>query len=79
MRKVVCAVWLVFAFTLAISVSPAWAFECPDLYAECQDLLKTKKNKEAEKLCEEGIKLHEAGNHDASVETLETALEMLKK
>ncbi|MFQ5533148.1 MAG: hypothetical protein ACE5EP_04770, partial [Candidatus Methylomirabilales bacterium] len=71
MRKVVFALWLAFAFTLAFAVSPGVAFECPDLYAECQELLKTKKNKEAEKLCEEGIKLHEAGNHDASVETLE--------
>ena len=79
MRKVVIALWLAFVLTLTFAVSPGVAFECPDLYAECQELLKTKKNKEAEKLCEEGIKLHEAGNHDASVETLEAALEMLNK
>lgn len=79
MRKVVIVLWLAFALTLAFAVSPGVAFNCPNLYAECQKLLKTTKNKEAEKLCEEGIKLHEAGNHGASVETLQAALEMLKK
>ncbi|MFQ5656550.1 MAG: hypothetical protein ACE5G5_03345 [Candidatus Methylomirabilales bacterium] len=77
MKKRISALCLVFA--LGAGVGPAWAFECPDLYAECQELLKTKKNKEAEKMCEEGIKLHEAGNHDASVEKLEAALELLDK
>ncbi len=79
MRKSACALWLALAITFAFVVGPTRAFECPDLYAECQELLRSKKTQEAEKLCEEGIKLHDAGEHDASVEKLEAALELLEK
>jgi hypothetical protein len=62
-----------------LGVGPVSASDCPNLYAECQELLKIKKNEEVKKLCEQGIKLHKAGEHDASVETLEAALEKLAK
>ena len=75
MRKLGFAVCFTFAFALG----PVWAFDCPNLYAECQELLKETKNEKAKKMCEEGIKLHEAGDHEASVEKLEAALEVLKK
>ena len=79
MKRIACVFCLAFAFTLVLGVGPAWTFECPSLYAKCQELLKIKKNEEAKKLCEQGIKLHRAGEHDASVETLEAALEKLAK
>ena len=79
MKKALIASSLVFVFTLGFAVAPAWAFECPSLYAECQELLKTKKNEKAEKLCEEGIKLHKAGDHDGAVEKLEAGLELLEQ
>lgn len=79
MRKGTSALWLAFAFTLVLRVGPVSAFDCPNLYAECQELLKTHKNEEVEKMCEEGIKLHKAGEHDASVEKLEAALKKLTK
>lgn len=77
MRKGTSALWFAFAFTLVLGVGPTWAFDCPNLYTECQELLKTTKNEEAKKMCEEGIKLHKAGEHDAAVEKLEAALDLL--
>ena len=77
MRKGTSALWLAFAFTLVLGVSPTWAYDCPNLYAECQELLKTNKNEEVKKMCEEGIQLHKAGKHDAAVEKLEDALDLL--
>ncbi|MFQ5990147.1 MAG: hypothetical protein ACE5K9_09555 [Candidatus Methylomirabilales bacterium] len=79
MKKGTFALCLAFAFTLVLGVDPVLAFECPDMYAECQELLKTKKNEEAKDLCEKGIKLHESGKHEEAVETLNAALDLLEK
>ncbi len=79
MKRSASVFCLVFAFTLVLGVGPAWTFECPSLYAKCQELLKTNKNEEAKKLCEQGIKLHKAGEHDDAVEKLEAGLDLLKK
>ena len=79
MKRSASVLCLAFAVTLVLGVGPVSASDCPNLYAECQELLKTNKNKEIEKMCEEGIKLHQAGEHDASVEKLEAALEKLAK
>ena len=77
MKKGALTLWLALAFSLGFAAGPAWAFQCPDLYAECQQLLKTKKNEEAKKLCEEGIKLHETGDHEVAVDKLNAGLELL--
>ena len=69
---------ILVAFALSVVAPSAWAKECPKLYKECQELLKTNPNAEAKKLCEEGIKLHEEGQHDKSVKTLREALSKLK-
>ena len=79
MKKSASVFCLAFAFTLVLGVGPVSAFDCPNLYAQCQELLKIKKNEEVKKLCEQGIKLHKAGEHDDAVEKLEAALEILKK
>ncbi len=79
MKRSASVFCLAFAFTLVLGVGPAWTFECPSLYAKCQELLKIKKNEEAKKLCEQGIKLHKAGEHDDAVEKLEAGLDLLKK
>ncbi len=79
MKRSASVFCLAFAFTLVLGVGPAWTFECPSLYAKCQELLKIKKNEEAKKFCEQGIKLLKAGEHDDAVEKLEAALEILKK
>ncbi len=79
MKRSASVFYLAFAFTLVLGVGPAWTFECPSLYAKCQELLKIKKNEEAKKLCEQGIKLHKAGEHDDAVEKLEAGLDLLKK
>lgn len=79
MKRSASVFCLAFAFTLVLGVGPAWTFECPSLYAKCQELLKIKKNEEAMKLCEQGIKLHKAGEHDDAVEKLEAGLDLLKK
>ncbi|MFQ5803976.1 MAG: hypothetical protein ACE5JQ_13865 [Candidatus Methylomirabilales bacterium] len=79
MKKAFPALYLAFAFALVLGVGPAWAYDCPNLYAECQELLKTQKNEEAKQMCEQGIKLHKAGEHDAAVEKLEAALELIQK
>lgn len=78
MNKRVTASYFAFAFALVCGAAPGWAFDCPNLYAECQELLKTIKNEKVAQMCEEGIKLHKTGEHDASVEKLEAALELLK-
>ncbi len=79
MKRSASVFYLAFAFTLVLGVGPAWTFECPSLYAKCQELLKIKKNEEAKKFCEQGIKLHKAGEHDDAVEKLEAGLDLLKK
>lgn len=79
MKKGTAGLFLVLAFILVLGIGPAWALECPTLYAECQELLKTIENEEAARMCEEGIRLHKAGDHDASVDILEAALEMLQE
>ncbi|MEE8242019.1 MAG: hypothetical protein V3R61_00875 [candidate division NC10 bacterium] len=79
MKRSASVFCLAFAFTLVLGVGPAWTFECPSLYAKCQELLKIKKNEEAKKFCEQGIKLHKAGEHDDAVEKLEAGLDLLKK
>lgn len=79
MKKGTAGLCLIFAFVLVLGTGPTWAFECPKLYAKCQELLKTQKNEEAARMCEEGIKLHKAGDHDASLDMLEAALEILEE
>jgi len=79
MKNGASALSLAFILTLVLGVGSTWAFECPKLYAQCQELLKTVENEVAARMCEEGMRLHKAGDHDASVDKLEAALDILKE
>lgn len=70
---------LLLAFSLGLVVGPVGAYQCPSLYKECQEQLKVTKDAKAKNLCEEGIKLHDAGKHDEAIEKLNAGLELLKK
>jgi outer membrane protein assembly factor BamD (BamD/ComL family) len=78
-KKGIVTLCLAFAFTLGLVLGPAWAYQCPGLYQECQEQLKTTKNDKAKSLCEQGIKLHDAGKHDEAVEKLNAGLALFKK
>lgn len=64
--------------------SPAFAFQCPKDMAEIDAALAANPPVSAETLAEvkrlraEGEKLHEAGRHQESVDTLHKAKELLK-
>lgn len=74
-----------FAFS-----SAAWAHNCPNLMSEIDQILESTPSVDEETIVDEdlrksvkemrveGEELHEAGNHDESVEMLERALELLK-
>lgn len=78
---------LIFATVIAIGIafaSPVWANSCPTLIKEGRDLLaKANYSKtEAAKisaLLDESEKLHNSGNHGASMEKANEALSLLKK
>jgi hypothetical protein len=78
-KRDIVTLWLAFAFSLGLVVGPAWAYQCPSLYQECQERLKTTENNKAKSLCEQGIKLHDAGKHDEALEKLNAGLALLKK
>jgi hypothetical protein len=73
-RKGIVAWLLTTGIVLGLAIGPAWANTCPKLYKQCQEALKKTPNKDAEKLCEEGIKLHEQGKHDESIAKLTAGL-----
>jgi len=86
MKRIAFAVLLILALTFSLGAQPAWARQCKKLYKEAQELIAQQENapnnpetfEEAKKLAEKGIKLHEEGQHDASVKTLREALKLLK-
>lgn len=76
---------LIFATALALGIAgPTWANSCPTLIKEGRDALaKANYSKtEAAKisaLLDESEKLHNSGDHDASVKKANEALALLKK
>ncbi len=59
------------------AASSAWAYDCPNLYQQCQEALQKTSNNSAAKLCDQGIELHNQGKHDAAIATLTQGLEKL--
>jgi hypothetical protein len=70
------------AAILAVSTSPAFAFQCPGDMAKIDAALQTAQLSDADKakvmeLRAKGEELHSAGQHQESVDTLAEALQML--
>jgi len=71
-----------FAAILAVSTSPAFAFQCPGDMAKIDAALQTAQLSDADKakvmeLRTKGEELHSAGQHQESVDTLAEALQTL--
>jgi hypothetical protein len=71
-----------FAAILAVSTSPAFAFQCPGDMAKIDAALQTAQLSDADKakvmeLRTKGEELHSAGQHQESVDTLAEALQIL--
>ncbi len=84
MRKLAVMIALAVAVTWSLGTPAAWAKQCPKLYKQCQDALKTSNADAAtketvKKACEEGMALHNDGKHAESAETLKAALAELEK
>ncbi len=72
----------IFAATLLLMASPAFAFECPNLMAEVDSALAEanltdEQRTQIEALRAEGEELHAAGEHAASVAKLNEAKALL--
>ncbi|TCT06421.1 hypothetical protein EDC22_1113 [Tepidamorphus gemmatus] len=70
------------AIILALTVAPAMAFQCPADIAKINQALQTTSLSDAEKaqviaLRDQGQALHDAGQHQQSVDTLAQAKQML--
>jgi predicted kinase len=77
MKRTILAVVASLAFA-----APAFAHQCPAMAAVIRDTLATSTADDATKaqiqaLLDEGMALHEAGDHDASVAKMEEALTLL--
>ncbi|HZY31804.1 MAG TPA: hypothetical protein VFF86_09210 [Candidatus Methylomirabilis sp.] len=84
MRKLAVMIVLAVAVTWGLGTPAAWAKKCPKLYKECQAALKESKKDAAtkekvEKMCKEGMGLHDEGKHPESVAKLREALAELAK
>jgi hypothetical protein len=71
-----------FAAILAVSTSPAFAFQCPGDMAKIDAALQTAQLSDADKakvveLRAKGEELHSAGQHQESVDTLAEAMKIL--
>jgi len=81
MKALVAAAAL--AFTLAFTLAgPAFAFQCPSDIAKIDAALQSASLSDAQKaqvmqLRDEGERLHQSGQHQASVDTLAQAKEIL--
>jgi hypothetical protein len=74
---------LLIALALSLSAAPAFAFHCPKDMAKIDAAMKTAKLSSANKAAvlkyrKEGEKLHKAGKHQQSVDTLAKAMAVLK-
>ncbi len=84
MRKLAVMIALAVAVTWSLGTPAAWAKQCPKLYKQCQEALKTSNvdattKEKVKKACEDGIALHEDGRHAESTEKLKAALAELEK
>jgi len=79
MNKVALPLVVGFGLSLlAISTAPAQQKEepqAPKLYQQCQDQLKKDPKKEAEKLCEDGMKLYREGKQEEGVRKIQEGLQ----
>ena len=71
-----------FAAILAVSTSPAFAFQCPGDMAKIDAALQTAQLSDTDKakvveLRAKGEELHSAGQHQESVDTLAEAMKIL--
>jgi hypothetical protein len=71
-----------FAAILAVSTTPAFAFQCPGDMAKIDAALQTAQLSDADKakvteLRAKGEELHSAGQHQESVDTLAEAMKIL--
>jgi hypothetical protein len=74
--------WLLVAVGLALA-TPALAYECPSLMRKIDAAVKTAtlppaQMDEVKKLRVEGERLHKEGGHNASIDTLRKAMQILK-
>ena len=86
MRRLAVVIAIAVAMTLSLGTPVAWAKQCPKLYKECQEALKTSKadaetKENAKKICEGGIALHNTGksgeDHELSVRVQKKGLALL--
>ncbi len=82
MKKIALVTMSVFAFTLALGLSPAWAKTCPKLIKQANDAMakggmEKAKMDDAKKLVAESQSLHEKGQHAQSEEKAKAALKLL--
>jgi hypothetical protein len=86
MRRLAVVIALAIAVTWSLGTPAAWAKQCPKLYKECQEALKTSKadaetKENAKKICDGGIALHNtsksADDHDLSVRVQKRGLALL--
>jgi hypothetical protein len=73
---------ILIALVLSLSAAPAFAFHCPKDMAKIDAAMKTAKLSAADKAAvlkyrKEGEKLHKAGKHQQSVDTLAKAMVIL--
>jgi hypothetical protein len=76
-------VLVVAGLVVVLSAGGAWAFKCPSLAKQANELLSsvssnTDKYKKVKGLVEEGEKLHKDAKHADAVKTLEEALKILR-
>ncbi len=84
MRKLAVVIALAVAVTWSLGTPAAWAKQCPKLYKQCQEALKTSNadaatKEKVKKACEDGMALHDEGKHAESAEKLKAALAELEK
>ena len=82
MRRL-AGILMVAGLAVVLSAGGAWAFKCPSLAKQANELLSstssnTEKYAKAKALIEKGEGQHKAGQHNDSVATLEEALKILR-
>lgn len=86
MRTIAVVIAMAIAMTMSLGIPAAQAKQCPKLYKECQEALKTSKadaetKENAKKICDGGIALHNAGksgeDHELSVRVEKRGLALL--
>ncbi len=82
MKKIALVTMSVFAFTLGLGLTPAWAKTCPKLIKQANDAMakggmEKAKMDDAKKLVAEAQSLHDKGQHAQSEAKAREALKLL--